>query len=159
MKLKDYAQDAGLYFTPADRTVFYYTDTGATKESVGARNWESGELEWLDPEMEIRPYDLPPRPMPPDESWMVCRDTTPSEMRRVFRKYIRQVEAYADAVTNAALAEAEKGPRARIQERIASIESNPLYVSAEYRAAQTPEEQRAVLHAKASILRWVLDLL
>lgn len=97
MKLQDYAQREGLYFTPADRTVFYCTHTSATKESVGAKNWETDELVWFDPEMEVRPFDLPPRPMPPSEAWIDCYATNREEMRRVFRKYIRQMEAYVDA--------------------------------------------------------------
>lgn len=105
MKLKDYAQYEDLYFSVTEpgnlAHRIYCTHTGATKENVGARNWSTGGLEWLDPELEVMPLDVPPRPMPPSKSWLTCPNTTRIELLRWGLRYSRQVEAYLAAMEKA----------------------------------------------------------
>lgn len=101
MRLKDYAQHEHMFFKlvdTKDKLLMYYTDTGATKKSVGARRWTNNELEWFDADTEIIPIALPSaRPFAPADSWWACHDRTAQETQDVCRNYIRKAQAYMDA--------------------------------------------------------------
>ena len=101
MKLKDYAIDSGLFFCTTEPPKTYATHTGATSDSIGALDWDTGERVWLDAELEITPIAVPQPPIPPSKSWLDCSDTTKEELVHRFKQYARQVEAYIEAMQKA----------------------------------------------------------
>ncbi len=99
VKLGDYATKDGLYFRFDYRV--YYT-AGSDKSNVAVTRWEDGEPVWMPVETLVVPLAMPPRPARANAGWLACRDTTVTELRRGFQNYMRQMEAYVDALESKA---------------------------------------------------------
>lgn len=97
VRLGDYVTDDGQYFYLKGR-VYVTARVHISGDLIGAQSWDTGEFSRMDPDEKVHALDRPPRPQPPADSFIYCKDSTDEEVRQSFLRYRRQMEEYASVL-------------------------------------------------------------